>query len=78
LPNWNFRGVFSKYLYFVVRISEAAMCGKHYIAQIGCSITQLNAAYPSYLNPIGCSVDHKGAVELRRVQRISVRCNVAQ
>jgi hypothetical protein len=30
-PNWNFRGVFSKYHYFVVKISEAAMCGEHYI-----------------------------------------------
>jgi hypothetical protein len=27
----TFRGVFSKYHYFVVRISEAAMCGEHYI-----------------------------------------------
>jgi hypothetical protein len=26
-----FRGVFSKHHYFVVRISEAAMCGEHYI-----------------------------------------------
>ena len=27
----TFRGVFSYYHYFVVRISEAAMCGEHYI-----------------------------------------------
>jgi hypothetical protein len=26
-----FRGVFSNYHYFVIRISEAAMCGEHYI-----------------------------------------------
>ena len=26
----TFRGVFSKYHYFAVRISEAAMCGEHY------------------------------------------------
>ena len=26
-PNWNFRGVFSTYHYFAVRISEAAMGG---------------------------------------------------
>jgi hypothetical protein len=25
LPNWNFRGVFSKYHYFVVRISGLAL-----------------------------------------------------
>ncbi len=31
MPNRNFPGVFSKYHYFVVRISEAAMCGEHYI-----------------------------------------------
>jgi hypothetical protein len=31
LPNWNFRGVFSKYYYFAVRISETAMDGGHYI-----------------------------------------------
>jgi hypothetical protein len=27
LSNWDIRGVFSYYPYFVVRISEAAMCG---------------------------------------------------
>jgi hypothetical protein len=31
LPAGKFRGGFSKYHYFVVRISEAAMCGEHYI-----------------------------------------------
>jgi hypothetical protein len=31
LANCHFRGVFSTYHYFVVRISEAAMCGEHYI-----------------------------------------------
>ncbi len=31
LPNCNFRGVFFKYYYFAVKISEAAMDGGHYI-----------------------------------------------
>ena len=34
-PNWDFRGVFSKYHYFVVRISEAAVCGEHYTYFLG-------------------------------------------
>ena len=33
-PNWDFRGVFSYYHYFVVRISEAAICGEHYIFRV--------------------------------------------
>ena len=39
-PNWDFPGVFSKYHYFVVRVSEAAMCGEHYIF-LGCRIAHL-------------------------------------
>ncbi len=30
LPNWNFHGVFSKYYYFAVRNSKAAMDRGHY------------------------------------------------
>jgi hypothetical protein len=30
----TFRGVFSKYHYFVMRISEAAMCREHYIFRV--------------------------------------------
>jgi len=30
----TFRGVFSYYHYFVVRISEAAICGEHYIFRV--------------------------------------------
>ncbi len=88
LPNWNFRGVFSKYHYFVVRISEAAMCGEHYTF-LGCRIAQRlqrssESAAQLRSDRVQCSVTQlnaaylKGTAYLNRVQCSSLGCSGAQ
>ncbi len=85
LPNWNFRGVFSKYCYFAVRISEAAMAGDIIFFRVPRSSFRVRHCAE------GCIKAQKGLAQLRkcsvalraqlssdRVQRSSVGCSLAQ